>query len=556
MTTAAGSGNAVTVTLTDTSNNLGTTTITSEGKSLDVTGSAISFTKTTNSSGQIAFSVAADNAVDGEYFTITAVGSLASISLDSTKVIWQEASWVLLPAVDGNFEVAPKGSLAVDYTVTDQFGNLADATYQLAVTRAPTATTPGRDTAAEYANWSYVAPVSATGRASLTIVDNGAAATEGVDTVTVALQKAASGGSGYIGVTNSTSDTFTITYENDLAAMTATALTNYDGIATAAGVAREPLKLETVALVDYDSRLGGAKPEYVTDGASTSGNVPTSNAGVTPVTYSTGMLRVYGQVKTAANSGVEGVAVKLSAAGANFANASTLASSTLLKNDSIVVFTDSTGSYEAFVRSAVAGTQTISIDAQGATTSTTVRFQSSTGVASAMTLAAPSSVKPGARVDVVATVVDKYGKPVVGLTVNFKDNGPGVLDAATATTDVFGEAQVTLTTLAAESGTNTITAWATIDGSYTVLTKQITVGTVAAADAKVNAGSFKGYVALYAKGYAGARMSAKVGNDWVVVPVLASNFERVVEYTGAGYSINVPIYIDRVLVSTVAVTTK
>jgi len=103
-----------------------------------------------------------------------------------------------------------------------------------------------------------------------------------------------------------------------------------------------------------------------------------------------------------------------------------------------------------------------------------------------------------------------------------------------------------------------VTAFATIGGVTVVKTASITVGATAAAaaDAKVNAGSFKGYVALYAKGYAGQRMSAKVGKDWVVVPVLASNFERVVEFTGAGYTISVPIYINRVLVDTITVTTK
>jgi len=75
-------------------------------------------------------------------------------------------------------------------------------------------------------------------------------------------------------------------------------------------------------------------------------------------------------------------------------------------------------------------------------------------------------------------------------------------------------------------------------------------------DVKVNAGSFKGYVAIYAKGHEGKRLSAKVGKDWVVVPALASNFVRVVEYTGAGYTISVRIYIDRVLVDTIVVTTK
>lgn len=78
---------------------------------------------------------------------------------------------------------------------------------------------------------------------------------------------------------------------------------------------------------------------------------------------------------------------------------------------------------------------------------------------------------------------------------------------------------------------------------------------------RVNAGSFKGFVAIYARGYEGQRLSAKVGNDWVIVPEIKNNQEngklfRLVEFTGAGYTINVPIYINRVLVETVTVTTR
>lgn len=77
----------------------------------------------------------------------------------------------------------------------------------------------------------------------------------------------------------------------------------------------------------------------------------------------------------------------------------------------------------------------------------------------------------------------------------------------------------------------------------------------------VNAGSFKGYVAIYARGYEGKRLSAKVGKDWVVVPEIVNNAEdgtlfRVVEFTGASYTLDIPIYIDRVLVRTVTLTTK
>ena len=77
--------------------------------------------------------------------------------------------------------------------------------------------------------------------------------------------------------------------------------------------------------------------------------------------------------------------------------------------------------------------------------------------------------------------------------------------------------------------------------------------------AKVNAGSFKGYVALYALGYEGHRLSAKVGNDWVIVPTIPSapnNLYRYVEFTGVGYQIAVRIFIDRVLERTINLTTK
>ena len=97
-------------------------------------------------------------------------------------------------------------------------------------------------------------------------------------------------------------------------------------------------------------------------------------------------------------------------------------------------------------------------------------------------------------------------------------------------------------------------------GAITVTEKVVPVAEPAVepvvATGKVNAGSFKGYVALYAKGYAGQRMSAKVGKDWVVVASLASDFERVVEFTGAGVDVAVRIYIDRVLLDTINLTTK
>jgi len=76
---------------------------------------------------------------------------------------------------------------------------------------------------------------------------------------------------------------------------------------------------------------------------------------------------------------------------------------------------------------------------------------------------------------------------------------------------------------------------------------------------KVNAGSLKGYVALYALGHEGKRLSAKVGNDWVIIPEIpaaTNDLFRFVEFTGAGYEIRVRIYIDRELLRTVDLTTR
>jgi len=76
---------------------------------------------------------------------------------------------------------------------------------------------------------------------------------------------------------------------------------------------------------------------------------------------------------------------------------------------------------------------------------------------------------------------------------------------------------------------------------------------------KVNAGSFKGFVAIYALNHEGKRLSAKVGNDWVVVtaiPAATNNLFRRVEFVGAGVEISVRIYIDRKLEVTIPLLTK
>jgi len=220
----------------------------------------------------------------------------------------------------------------------------------------------------------------------------------------------------------------------------------------------------------------------------------------------------------------------------------------------------------------------------------------------------PANVVKNTTYAVTVTLADKWGNPIAATTTsnnavsilgagsvevnsvalaakrNFDKNGqvtvfmrsvkdvagPGSLTATLATgagawtypTGVTGAATGTVANVGTFNVTNTkATAWDESAWSNE-LTKTIEVldsaaGIVTAQ--KVNAGSFKGYVALYAKGYEGQRMSAKVGNDWVIVPSIpaaTNDIFRAVEFVGAGVDISVRIYIDRVLLATIPLLTK
>jgi len=62
---------------------------------------------------------------------------------------------------------------------------------------------------------------------------------------------------------------------------------------------------------------------------------------------------------------------------------------------------------------------------------------------------------------------------------------------------------------------------------------------------KVNVGTFNGKVVLYVKGFKGQRISAKIGNRWVVLPVASGKFQRVVLTVGLGYELNIRLFVNR-----------
>jgi hypothetical protein len=112
--------------------------------------------------------------------------------------------------------------------------------------------------------------------------------------------------------------------------------------------------------------------------------------------------------------------------------------------------------------------------------------------------------------------------------------------------------QISITIPATRSGEINLTL------RYGALSLEQTITVSRAVDpGVVNAGTFKGFVAIYAKGFEGRRLSAKVGEDWVIVNSLNARFVRITERVRwTDYGLSVRIFIDRRLVRTVNLSTR
>ena len=243
---------------------------------------------------------------------------------------------------------------------------------------------------------------------------------------------------------------------------------------------------------------------------------------------------------------------------------------------SITVWTDSSGVADVDVSSQVGGTQVMTVTAGGASATKSIVFAGAGAtVGTTWTITMPASVAAGSTFKVVGTLTDKFGNPVAvsdTADISVTYDGPGLVSGTLPnTTNALGQFSFWVLAGSSDSGTGTVTASYDqgSDGDFTgavtgdmdvVATKTILIGE-AAVTKKVNAGSFKGYVAVYARGYEGQRLSAKIGKDWIIVPSIVNNQEsgtlfRVTDFTGAGVDIAVRIYIDRVLIDTINLTTK
>jgi subtilisin family serine protease len=77
---------------------------------------------------------------------------------------------------------------------------------------------------------------------------------------------------------------------------------------------------------------------------------------------------------------------------------------------------------------------------------------------------------------------------------------------------------------------------------------------------KITIGTFNGYIAIYTKGYEGQRLTAKVAGKWLKVDpielVPGKSYSLVKRNTGAGFLVNVEVFIDGVSLQSATTRTK
>ena len=560
---------AVTVAVTSTRTLSSTVTVTLNGTtytsnaSLPGTGAVAQLATTTDATGSAIVNVTTVGLTAGDdlVFTFTAENLSAAITMDNAAAVY---TGFMNGSVDG--VTTTDGSAAsVNVIVRDQFGGTpANSAYVVTATwdtpfaaQATTASTLATSTFASVVN----------GSAALSIVDNGTGA--GAHKYDIDLKTLGANGA-YSASAVVLADLRVNIVDALDAAVGSVVVT--DGAASVV-TQDATTKVYTDTLVAAGNAALLLSDMFAHDARSTLTAAP-DISGATGATI-TGTLNTATSA-TRATAAVAGASVTLSSANLLFGfEAAT--GKWVYAVGSITVPADVSGNFTVKAWSNTAGKQTVTLSSGSGSASLVLNAfdAADDNTGTSLVISAPDYVSPGSTLSVTATLTDDYGNPVLadsanggGLTADFKIvyTGPGLQVGTTpAKTDAFGQAKLGYFLGTNDSGTITVVASYDangdadyIDAGDLVVTKTITIGS-APVTQKVNAGSFKGYVAVYAKGYEGHRLSAKVGKDWVIVPSIpaaTNDLYRHVEFTGAGVDVAVRIYIDRVLVDTINLTTK
>jgi hypothetical protein len=268
---------------------------------------------------------------------------------------------------------------------------------------------------------------------------------------------------------------------------------------------------------------------------------------------------------TASQAGAE---IVVSGTDLYFQNVATGASA----SSTLTLRAGSDGTFSIKAASEKSGTHVATITIGSFTTTSEIVVDPAVGTAGVgFEMSSVTNVVPGSTATLTGKLVDANGNGVYtsgSATILVTYAGTGIAIGTMPTeTDLDGTFKVTVLAGSADSGTAALTATYRKSGSATALadrittTQAITVGAAAAsADQKITVGTFKGYVAIYTKGYMGQKLSAKVAGKWLVVDPIAAyksnDYSRNVRLTGAGYTITVDLYIDGAFVRSEVVTTK
>jgi hypothetical protein len=504
----------------------------------------------TDANGKVVFTVGEDDGAVGSVTEVTVTPeNLTGAQTADIELIWANVQYGIVDLNDsaalsnaGQNSITAGGSYAYSLSVLDQWKSApVDGTHRVKYV------TTGRTIATNYV-------AVANGAAAYTVADAAVAAATAIQTVFTLeeLQTDATWNAGET-ITNAGN---ALTYTTSVVAATQVdaVLLDTNG-STAYGNATAALSAAatSVALAAQDRRITNlVKPTYGTE-VIVSGRV--SNA-TTNVPRAGAVVTLTGPNSILFNEGA------VDAMGG------------------VTIKTDENGEFSVQLISNTAQTNTVITVSSGADSETVKVSFTGAGASfgTSIVIDAPTSVDPGTSFKVTATLTDKNGNAVINTTSTSATvgrmlvtyTGPGITIAAMPTeTDANGQVSFTVLLGTNDKGTGVVTVSYDQgdDGDFTgtttadkdvIATKTVTVGAVAAVASatKVNVGSFKGFVALYAKGYEGKKMSAIVAGKWIVVASLASDFERVVRYTGAGYDIVTTIYIDGVMISTFNTTTK
>jgi hypothetical protein len=532
----AKSGQTVTFTVTETTANVlaAAASVTAGGKTL--TNSSIATVQKftvdvlTDAKGIASLDVAYVGLVAGNTFNVSATAlNTAAAATPAAAITYTAIASAVVSAVSnvkaGKLQTVVGSSFGVSWNIVDAFGQVPTGTFRVVL---------GEDSAS--ANFAQTVAFVG-GVASFNQLENSTVAN--AYTLSAAVQKQATDLSWGATVTG---DVLVQAYATDPTVTAIAVSPSFTGIGAAADLA---LELDTT--FTGDSVL--VKNSVV---------VPTL-AVVSTLTYT---------VSSSTGEALVGETVTVSAAGLQFK------SGTFYGVGTITGTTGAAGTFVVDVFSNLAGSHTVTATVGGVSKTQELVFAAAKDdTATSLVLSAPSNVEKGNTFKVTATLTDKYGNPVTTLAgTNFNDGttaptfsitytGPGlVISTPAGTTNGVAEFSVLL----GSNDSSAIAVAASYDADGTgvlfdalAATASVTIGAaVVVSDTKVNVGSFKGFVALYAKGYEGKKMSAIVAGKWIVVASLASDFERVVRYTGAGYDIVTTIYIDGVMISTFNVTTK